>query len=215
MNKARSVAQELADLVQAHYYSEDFELVSAVRHFHDSLEVVRQAELRGEILRKLWSDGTLVEVLLCGALGIREATPALEAMLDRETQATQLSRALIEALGRLGDRSVFPSLERFLDSDQEREALMAMASVDFPRAAPHLFRRLSDASFADTWLHVLAERKMRTGVTAAAVELRNVAGAQASSLAPGVEAILRSRPPSYNPFREDEVECFLRALESR
>jgi len=65
----------LIELIQAHYYSEDFELLSSVRAYQESLALAERDELRAVVLRRLFAEGSMVDILLCSVVDVPSAGP--------------------------------------------------------------------------------------------------------------------------------------------
>lgn len=210
MKSRAQIADELVALVQRHYYSEDFELLSAARAYHEQLDPAEREALRDVVAGRLLQEGTLVDVLLCSALEIPEAAPRLASLLLREESASQMSRALIQALQHYGGDEAYRAVERFLDSEQESEALRALAAIDFVRALPHLARLLDQEHHLDTCLHILYERRKRVGLPRLLHELQAASALQPRLLRDRLRRSLRAKTGEYNPFSEAD----LRALEA-
>ncbi len=205
------IAVELERLLGGLYYSEDFEVVSLVRHFHDQLPAARKLELRGEIRRRILSTASLLDVYLCVAVPVPECAFLLADLLDQQEAASQFSRTLMEALRVAGVADVFPSVVRFLDSDQEREALATLAALDFPQALPHVAARMEHREFADSILHIFADRKRRVGLEKLAAELR-AESAAVSPLRGSLNGVLHAKSGKFNPFTTAEVAALLQAV---
>lgn len=206
MKDRQAIAAELQELIQRHYYSEDFELASAVRAYASGLAGPEQDELRAVVLGRLLDEGSMVDILLCSVIDVPSAGPVLALKLDRESVPSQLTRTLIAALqGYPGDDS-FRAVERFVDSDQEGEALAALARLDFSRAWPYLVRAMDREHFHGPLLHMLHDRAKRVGVPALAVEI-NALARRGPGAVPGVlRRILAAKPPPYNPFTAEELQ---------
>lgn len=212
MKTEGQIAQDLVDLVGAHYYSEDFELLALVRAYRDGLDEVERERLCGVVLRRMLDEGSLVDILLCSLVHAPSAGSLLAARLDRETEPSQLTRALISALQHYEGDDVFRALARFVDSDQEREATQALARVDFPRAAPYVIRALRQDQHLDLCLHILRDRSLAKGLAALAADLAALAALDPAALPARLALALRSKRDRYNPFAEEEIVFLLAAL---
>lgn len=212
MKSRDDIARDLQELVARHYYSEDFELLSAVRVYRDGLAPAERDDLGAVALDRLFREGSIVDVLVCSVLDLPSAAPVLAARLDREHAPSQMSRALIVALqGHSGD-DAFRAVERFLDSEQEHEALQALARIDFRRAAPYLLRALHDDHRLDLCLHILHDRRKRVGLDALGRDLRALAGPHPAHFRARVARALHAKEGPFNPFSDDERRDLLAAL---
>lgn len=203
----------LSALVQSHYYSEDFELLSAVRAFAEALPPGEADELKAVILSRMAAEGSMVDILLCSVVDVPGAVPLLADRLDRETAPSQLTRALISALQRYPCDAAFRAVERFVDSDQEGEALAAIARIDFLRAVPYIVRSLDREYLHGPILHMLHERRKRVGLPALAVELAAVPSADLAALRRRLVKALDSKAAAFNPFPESERQRLRAVLE--
>ena len=213
MKTSEQIARELADLIQRNYYSEDFHLLSEVRAYADSLSADDRAILRRVVAGRLVDSQSIVDVMLCTVVQAPELVPALVRMLDRQTNTSQLTRALMQALQRYGGPEAFHCVERFLDSDQETEALSVLSRMDFPRALPHFFRCLRKDHFLDTCLQVLFERKKVIGFHDLVDELRTCPALGSSSVRERLRLSLTVKKDEYNPFTADEIRTLLAAID--
>ena len=182
MKTSEQIARELADLIQRNYYSEDFHLLSEVRAYADALSPDDRDILRNVVAGRLADSQSIVDVILCTVVRAPELVPALVRMLDHQTNTSQLSRALMQALQQYGGNEAFHAVERFLDSDQETEALAVMARIDFARALPFVFRCLRKDHFLDVSLQILFERKKSGGFRDVVDDLRPCVALTASPL---------------------------------
>jgi hypothetical protein len=123
-----------------------------------------------------------------------------------------MSRALIAALGRLGGAGAYRSVERFLDSEQEFEALAALAAIDFARTLGTLARRMGPGRFPDAGLHILHERRKRVGLDALAAELAAWAAGSDEAARRNLAAVLRAKEGRYSPLSAEEVRVLSHAL---
>lgn len=212
MRTSLQVDRELRELVAAHYYSEEFELLAAARAYQQQLREEERDLLRAVVLRRLFDDGSLVDVLLCSVVHVPSAAPVLAARLDREAAPSQLTRALIAALQEYRGDDVFRAVERFLDSEQEFEAMRAVARIDFIRFLPYLARALRRPHQRDLCLHILYDRSKEVGLAALAAELRGLAGREPGEFRAHLEAALTAKAGPYNPFAPEAIAILLGGL---
>ncbi|MCS6771082.1 MAG: hypothetical protein NZ740_03545 [Kiritimatiellae bacterium] len=210
MRTKEQIADELTRLEEANYYSEDFEWLSSVRAYRDSLCPEEQNLLAEIVASRLLREGSMTDVLMCSIIHVPSAGSVLAAKLDREVVPSQLTRALITALQHYRGDDVFRAVARFVDSDQENEALRALAKIDFHRALPYIARAARVEHQRDLVLHILHDRfKERGRLQELALELRAfAAGWQDPDFLGSIVRLLRCKPELYNPFREEEI-CFL------
>ncbi len=216
MKSTEQILDDLRHLEEAHYYSEDFQWLSSVRAYRDELSAEEQAALASVILQRLLRDGSMTDILLCSIVEVPGAGSVLAAKLDRESTPSQLTRALITALERYRGDDVFRAVARFVDSDQENEALRALARIDFIRALPFVARALQKEHQADLVLHILHDRaKSRAGLDLLAVELRAFAsGWNDQDLLPRIVRALHGKAEPYNPFSPAELKRLEDAMTS-
>lgn len=159
------------------------------------------------VMQRLLRDGSMTDILLCSVVVAPGAGSVLAAKLDRENVPSQLTRALIAALEHYRGDDVFRAVARFVDSDQENEALRALARIDFHRALPFVARALQKEHQADLVLHILHDRaKAGVGMEILALELRAfAAGWNDPDLVPRILRALRCKSEPFNPFSPDEL----------
>jgi hypothetical protein len=210
------VAFDLEQIESSHYYSEDFQWLSSIRAYRDSLSPEEQQLLSEVVLRRLLRDGSMTDILLCSVVEAAGAGSILAAKLDRETVPSQLTRALISALEHYRGDDVFRAVARFVDSDQENEALRALARIDFLRALPYVARALQKEHLADLVLHILHDRFKAVGsIERLAIELRAFsAGWPDGNFLKRVLKALRGKSEPYNPFSADDLVALEQALTS-
>ena len=213
MKTSEQIARELADLIQRNYYSEDFHLLSEVRTYADALSPADRDILRHVVAGRLADSQSIVDVMLCTVVQAPELVPALVRMLDRQTNTSPLTRALMQALQRYGGNEAFHAVERFLDSDQETEALAVLAQIDFTRALPFVFRSLRKDHFLETCLHILFERRKMVGFHDLVDELRTCSALTASSVRERLRLAVTVKQGEYNPFTTDEIRTLLAAID--
>lgn len=211
MSASAQMAAALDQLVAEHYYREDFELLAAVRAWASGLDEAGRSALRDLIARRVQEQPTIVEAVLCQAIAVPEAAPALAAWLARETEASLLSRALLQALRAAGGPEAYRAVERFVESEQEWEALQVLAELDFPRAWPRVREALRRDSQRDLVLHILQARRRQIGWDAFRAELAAGCAAEPALVGP-LRRVLLAKGVGYNPFPPAEVERLLADL---
>lgn len=205
MKSVEDIQRDLRELEVAHYYSEDFEWLSAVRAYDEGLDSAERECFRQVVLQRLLDEGSMTDILLCSVVEVPSAAPVLAAKLDRESVPSQLTRALITALQRYRGEDVFRAVARFVDSDQENEALRALAWIDFPRALPFVARALQKTHQQDLVLQILRDRSRTVGLDALLLELRAfAAGWPDAAFAGALCRAIRGKDDPYHPFPADE-----------
>lgn len=206
MKTLEQIRDELRELETAHYYSEDFEWLSAVRAYRSSLSEQEAAIFRSVVYSRLLLDGSMTDVLLCSVDAIPGAVSILATKLDAESATSQLTRALITTLQGYADPEAFRAVVRFVDSGQEAEALRALGMIDFARALPFIARAVRKEYHRDLVLHILHDRVRAVGSEALVRELRRfAAGWSDPELITRLCNSLRAKMRPYNPFPEEDV----------
>lgn len=206
MKSSDEIQSDLEALEASHYYSEDFEWLSSVRAYRERLAVPERALLERVVLTRLLRNGSMTDILLCSIVPAPEAASVLAAKLDRESVPSQLTRALLSALQHYSGDDVFRAVARFVDSDQESEALRALARIHFHRALPFLARAIQKPHQGDLILHLLHERVKTIGLPGLVLELRVfAAGWHEPDLLERIRRALCGKAEPYNPFTADEL----------
>ena len=205
MKTQEHIARELNELIQDHYYREDFELVSSLRAYQEGLSPAEREALQEVVLRRLFDEGSMVDILLCSVVEVPSAAPVLALKLDGESVPSQLTRALITALQGYHGEEAFRAVERFVDSDQEGEALAALARIDFVRALPYLARALECEHHLGPILHILQARARTVGLQALVLELQAGAARLPVGFRAGLRRALDAKRDAYNPFSAVEL----------
>lgn len=205
MRTRDAIAAELEDIIQRHYYSEDFELVSSVRAFNDQLHPQERSYLEQIVLGRLTGEGSIVDILLCSVVRVPSAVPVLASRLDREHVPNQITRALIGALKTYSSATAYASVERFLDSDQELETLDALASIDFRATLPRLVRAMKNKPRQGIVLHILHARAKNAGMGALVADLCALNDVRKRDFAALLSETLRSKNDPYNPFSASDI----------
>lgn len=212
MKTPDQIATDLDGIIQRHYYSEDFELSSSLRAYIDGLDA-RELNLYEQVaLGRLMRDGSMVDIMLCTAVRIPSACPILAEKLNREPMSNQLTRVLITALQRYDSDEAYRAVERFLDSDQEAEALQALASIDFCRTIPMLSRLLAKEHLHGVILHIVFERFRAVGMETLIRELQASSATRSPAFHRSFESALTSKKDPYNPFSPGQIRHMIESL---
>jgi hypothetical protein len=196
-------------MVHAHYYSEDFELLASLRAYVEPLSPAEKEHVRALALRRLMQEGSLVDILLCTVVDVPSAVPVLAGRLDRETITNQVTRTLIQALRRYHTAEAYEAVERFVDSDQEMEAIEALADIDFRRTIPLLVRAMGKEHQHGTLLHLFHRVAKERGVDGLADELRGSSATRSARFKSDFERVLRAKKDPYNPFTDEQILLIL------
>lgn len=212
MKSHEEIEADLDAMGGANYYSEDYELEWAAHHYHAALSEAEKACFGDVLKRRLRDDPSLVTLCYCARLRAPGVGPLLAGLLNAENQTGLRSRALMTALGNYDDDVAFRAVERFVDSDQSREALAALAAIDFPRARPRLFRYLLREDYADACLHLFRDRAKRAGFDALVSDVATWETPDRDRLRQALVRVLNAKPDEFNPFTEDERRLLVEAL---
>jgi hypothetical protein len=212
MRDTEALAQALEQLIGESYYSEDFELLSRLRAFHDALPAPERERLGEVALQRLLDQGSMVDIMLCGVVSVPAAVPELIRRLNAEPRTSQMTRVLMTSLQVYREPAAYGAMERFLDSDQEQETLLALARMDFVRTLPHLLRLLRKDAYLDPCLHILHERRKEVGLEGLLHELRLCVASGPGWLRERFRLVLRAKKEPYNPFEEADLVRLERAL---
>ncbi|HMP76597.1 MAG TPA: hypothetical protein PKE12_09895 [Kiritimatiellia bacterium] len=206
MKTIDQISDDLRELESAHYYSEDFHWLSAVRAYFDALSDEERALFQRVLFKRMMEEGSMTDILLCSVVTVPDVASVLAAKLDRESVPSQLTRALLTALQQYRGSDVFRAVARFVDSDQENEALRALARIDFARALPFTARAVRKAHAHGLVLHILHDRRKSVGLDGLILELRAfAAGWNEPNLLRDLDAAAHAKPADYNPFPPDEL----------
>lgn len=205
MRTDQEITNEIDQLIAGHYYSEDFELLASLRAFVDPLSPGEKEHVRALALKRLMLEGSLVDVLLCSVIDVPSAVPVLAERLGREPVTNQVTRTLIQALRRYHTDEAYTAVERFVDSDQELEAIDALADIDFRRTIPLLVRAMGKSHQHGNLLHLFHRFAKERGVDGLVDELRVSSATRSTRFMPDLEQVLRSKKEPYNPFTEEQI----------
>ncbi|HMO04076.1 MAG TPA: hypothetical protein PKC67_01360 [Kiritimatiellia bacterium] len=205
MRSEQEITTEIEQLVQAHYYSEDFELLASLRAYVQPLSPGEREHVRALALRRLMRDGSIVDIMLCSVIDVPSAVPVLAGKLDREPVSNQVTRTLIQALRRYHTDEAYTAVERFVDSDQELEAIDALADIDFRRTIPMIVRVIGKEHHHGNLLHLLHRFAKERGVERLAEELTGCSATRSARFVSDLERVLRAKKEPYNPFTEDQI----------
>jgi hypothetical protein len=212
MKTREQIISEINRIIQANYYSEDFQLTSEFQAFVAGLSADEKAVLGDVAKERLAEDGSIVDILLCSVVDVPSTVPLMAEKLSVEAETNQITRTLIAALGRYSSDDAYRAVERFLDSDQEGEALRALAGIDFTRTLPALVRRMDKPHHETPILHILHERIKRNGLPNLIDELRQSSATRVAGFGKSLEKILRSKTPAYNPLTAREIDDLVNAF---
>jgi hypothetical protein len=212
MKNKQQISTELADLVQSHYYSEDFELISSVQAYQATLSGDEAALLTDVVYRRLLDEGSIVDILLCGVARVPSAVPVLAEKLNRADISNQMTRALIVALQTYASDEAYTAVERFLDSDQEMETLQALARIDFVRTLPYTVRLMRKEHYHPIVLHMFYDRMKKVGLNALIADLKQSSTTQSDAFRESLLKTIHSKPNDYNPFSEEEIQALVKNL---
>jgi len=207
------IQSDLDRIVQAHYYSEDFELISSFRAY-ESERADEEKDLLAEVVfERLCSEGSLVDILFCSIIDVPSAVPVLAEKLSREPQVNQVTRSLIQALKRYASDDAYTAVERFLDSDQEMDALQALASIDFARTLPHMARLMKKDHYHGVVLQMLRDRMKRVGLEPLVEELKKSSATRSASFRECLRKALASKSADFNPLDPGQISALKHAFD--
>ena len=213
MRSTQEIEQALDELITEHYYSDDFMLTGVMRSFTECLPARERVIFCDVLLERLAREPTILNVLLCSSLDIPDIVPELTELLNEQAETSQLTRAILSVLKHYKDDAAYRAIERFLDSDQEDDALAALAKIDFVRSIPHLIRMLNRGYIINRCLHIFYERKKEVGLEGLIYELRTYAVANDAERIHRIGQVFASKTGDYNPFSQDEIATILIALQ--
>ncbi len=201
----------LDTLLQQGYYAEDFELMGSLKQFEASIRPEERQAFDLLVLHRLSEEPSIVNVMICSVARVAEAVPLLMSILDAQPQTSQLTRMVIAVLGQYGAPAAFPVIERFLDSDQEGEALTALAAIDFRAALFHVCRYARRQRLLDHGLQILHVRRKAVGLDGLCDDLRSQQPVLGEMAGP-VRLMLLARQGKFNPFTDEEQATILSKL---
>lgn len=212
MKTLEQIRSDIAEIVQRNYYSEDFELISSFQVYLETLSDEERDHFAGVVFERVIAEGSIVDIMLCGLVSVPSAAPVLAEKLSRETDTNQVTRSLIGALQHYPGDDGYVAVERFLDSDQELEALRALAKIDFTRTLPAIARRMSKDYMHGNLLHLFHERSKTIGLDAMIIELTTSSATKSAAFRDNLPKVLASKSKGYNPFNEEELATIKRAF---
>jgi len=199
------IQTDLERIIQANYYSEDFELISSFRAYEAERSEEEKDLLAEVVFERLCREGSLVDILFCSIIDVPSAVPVLAEKLNREPQVNQVTRSLIQALRRYCSDDAYTAVERFLDSDQEMDALAALASIDFARTLPHMVRLMKKDHYHGVVLQMLRERMKRVGIEPLVEEMKKSSATHSRSFRENLHKALGSKTAEYNPLDSSQI----------
>jgi hypothetical protein len=206
------IDQALDAMLNANYYGEDFEVTSSFRVLYDKLAPGEQVTAREVLGRRLVRHGTIVDVLLCGVVTVGGAGPILVEKLNQQTQTSQLTRMLIQALRRYPEDAAYRAVERFLDSDQDIDALQTLCAMDFTRSLPSLVRALRKPHVHGVVLQCLVDRRKATSLDQLIQDLTGSSSVRTPEFSADLQAAMLSKTEPYHPFPPEDIERILAAV---
>lgn len=212
MKTHEDIDEDLRRLLEGHYYSEDYELEWAAKYYYEGLAPVERERFEGVMVRRLTGNPGLADLALCARLALPSLTPLLAGLLDKETSSTASSRAILTALSNQPDQKAFDSVERFMESEQEGEALVCLARMNFERALPHLRWAMQKDHLHNFCIHALHEYMKASGMENLLTGVRALVAPDNDRLAPHLRKILMSKKGRFNPFTDDELAHILATL---
>lgn len=212
MKTRDNIEREIESLLLQNYYGEDFEVDSLFRGYVEGLTVTERDLMQEVVARRLVMTGSIVDILLCGVLPVSGAGPILVNLLNAESRTSQVTRMLIQVLRQYPGEEAYRAVERFLDSDQEVEALPALAAMDFSRTLPSLVRNLRKPQFQGVLLHCLYDRCKASSLDQLIGELKDYGTACAVNFGSDLEAVLRSKEGRYNPWTPEQISALVRGV---
>ena len=212
MKSEPELEAELDSLIRGHYYAEDYELRWRLQQFAEALTPSERTGFQRIVLRRLAEEPSILTVLMCQAFPVPQAVPTLIEILDSQTEANMLSRAILVTLGQYRATAAFPVVERFLDSEQEPEALQCLAQLHFDQALFYVIRSARRPHLRDASLHILHERRKQVGLTRLIDDLRSAQLRMKLPVSRRVRDILRHKSGAYSPFSQDEVNAISSSL---
>jgi len=212
MKTLTEIENEIEKLVNDHYYSEDFELVSSMRAYYDVRPADEQSLIEQVVMTRLCRDGSVVDFIWCSIVPIPAAVPILVEKLNRESYSSQLSRTLIVALSRYSSEDGYRAVERFLDSDQEMETLEALAQIDFRRSLPAMARIMNKEHSRRIIVHMLHRHMKKCGMEKLVDDIRQSTAMRDRAFLENIRKTLRSKEGAYNPFSESDIQHILTAV---
>lgn len=212
MDEEARIERDLDDLARRHYYSEDYEVAAALEAYVEGLSPIEVDCLHRRIRARLADDPSLLHAIYAATLRVEGAECLLAEALDRETQVSQRSRVLMQALARFPCDRAYRAIERFVDSDQEIDALQILARMDFPRTLPLLRRALEVEHLRPVCLHAFRDRARDAGLVQLIEDLRKAAGPDREAFRRSVDCCLDAKSGAYHPLAPQEVRAIREAL---
>lgn len=201
----------LEALLRHGYYAEDFELMGSLKQFETSIQPEERDAFDVLVLQRLSEEPSIVNVMICSVARVPEAVPILMSILETQPNTSQLTRMAIAVLGQYGAATASPVIERFLDSDQEGEALTALAAIDFRGTLFHLCRYARRKRLLDHALQILHQRRKAVGLDGLCDDLVAQRAVLGDMTGP-VHLMLEVRQGKFNPFSEEERATIMARL---
>lgn len=212
MKDKQEIHRDLERIIQANYYSEDFELISSFRAYEAERSDAEKELLADEVFERLCAEGSLVDILFCSIIDVPSAVPVLAEKLSREPQVNQVTRSLIQALKRYSSDDAYVAVERFLDSDQEMDALQALASIDFARTLPHMVRLMKKDHYHGVVLQMLRDQMKRVGPGPTIEEMKRSSTTNSTAFRESLRKVLASKSADFNPLDPAQIAALKEAF---
>ena len=201
----QALSDELDQLIERNYYSEEWELKSAVKLYYDALEAGEQVTFTKMFVLRMLRDPSVANISISTSIRSPEVAALIAEALGREKKASYTSRTMMYALRPYGDEVSFRAVERFVDSEQEIEALRILCSMDFVRAAPHIRRALKRDALLEVCLHIFQDRRRSVGMDQLIRELSQLIKGRTGYYRQRLEAMFTIKKGDNAPFDAQQV----------
>jgi hypothetical protein len=212
MKTAEEIGRALDEVLAAHYYSKESTLRWALGQFEESLAPGEKDLFRRLVLDRLRNEPSVMNAVLVSCCPSPESAPVLAAVLSDQPTTSVLTRVMINALEGSRDETAYRAVERFIDSEQESDALAALLTMDFARAAPRFRVALKQELLEAACLHMLSRRRAAVGLEQLIADLAEHVVGDSAYARKRVAAVLDCRDGNFNPFSKKEREAIKRGL---
>ena len=213
MKQPEEIDRELAALAEQSYYGDEGELHHSLCRYFEGLETADCESFKRVVLKRLASEVSVVNILLAGVTVFPEVVPVLVSVLNAESRTSQVTRTLMNVLGRYNDETAFKAVARFLDSEQEMEALACLCSMNFLKALPHLKTAVRRDHLFDACLQIFYNRKKAVGLEGLQTDLHALMFDNPSLVRDRLRKVFLCKRGKYNPFTPEEVVEILAGFE--
>jgi len=197
--------QELDELIERNYYSEEWELQSAVKLYYDALPEDDRPIFDRMFIQRIDDDPSVANISISTAFNLPEVGSIIAERLSRHQKTSQITRTMMYALRPYSDGECFAAVERFVDSEQEIEALRILGRMNFLRAIPHFRRALKRDQLLEVCLHIFQDRKRDVGLDQLIDELAMLIKGREGYYRRRLEAMFGIKKGDHAPFGEREV----------